>query len=51
MLHCGLLGEKLGHSYSPQIHAELGDYEYLLYASPTRKRLFPSAMSSRKQPV
>ncbi len=31
MLHCGLLGEKLGHSYSPQIHAELGDYEYLLY--------------------
>ncbi len=31
MLHCGLLGEKLGHSYSPQIHAELGAYEYLLY--------------------
>ena len=30
MLHCGLLGEKLGHSYSPQIHAELGDYGYLL---------------------
>ncbi len=30
MLHCGLLGEKLGHSYSPRIHAELGDYEYLL---------------------
>ena len=28
---CGLLGEKLGHSYSPQIHALLGDYEYLLY--------------------
>jgi len=27
----GLLGEKLGHSVSPQIHAELGDYEYLLY--------------------
>ena len=21
MLKCGLLGEKLGHSYSPQIHA------------------------------
>ena len=27
----GLLGEKLGHSVSPQIHAELGDYEYRLY--------------------
>ena len=23
----GLLGEKLGHSFSPQIHALLGDYE------------------------
>ena len=29
--HCGLLGRTLGHSYSPQIHGELGDYEYLLY--------------------
>lgn len=27
----GLLGRKLGHSYSPQIHAYLGDYEYPLY--------------------
>lgn len=27
----GLLGRKLGHSYSPQIHALLGDYEYPLY--------------------
>lgn len=27
----GLLGEKLGHSYSPAIHAMLADYEYLLY--------------------
>jgi len=27
----GLLGEKLSHSFSPQIHAELGDYEYRLY--------------------
>ena len=24
----GLLGEKLGHSYSPAIHALLGDYDY-----------------------
>lgn len=31
MLKCGLLGEKLGHSYSPQIHSELADYEYKLY--------------------
>ena len=30
-MKCGLLGEKLGHSYSPQIHAELADYEYKLY--------------------
>ena len=28
---CGLLGEKLGHSYSPQIHKRLADYSYSLY--------------------
>lgn len=27
----GLLGRTLGHSYSPQIHALLGDYEYRLF--------------------
>lgn len=27
----GLLGRKLGHSYSPQIHAYLGDYPYTLF--------------------
>lgn len=27
----GLLGERLSHSFSPAIHAELGDYEYKLY--------------------
>ena len=27
----GLLGKKLSHSYSPEIHAMLGDYEYKLY--------------------
>lgn len=27
----GLLGRKLGHSYSPQIHAYLGDYSYQLF--------------------
>lgn len=31
MKKCGLLGRKLGHSYSPQIHSMLADYEYLLY--------------------
>ena len=27
----GLLGRKLGHSYSPQIHAYLGNYPYTLF--------------------
>ena len=30
-MNCGLLGRKLGHSYSPQIHAFLGEYPYKLY--------------------
>lgn len=30
-MRCGLLGRKLGHSYSPQIHAMLGDYSYELF--------------------
>lgn len=30
-LKCGLLGRKLGHSYSPQIHAMMGDYTYALF--------------------
>jgi shikimate dehydrogenase len=30
-MKCGLLGEKLGHSYSPQIHALLGNYSYELF--------------------
>lgn len=30
-MRCGLLGQKLGHSYSPQIHHYLGDYSYLLF--------------------
>jgi len=28
---CGLIGHKLGHSYSPVIHKELGEYAYLLW--------------------
>ena len=30
-MRCGLLGRKLGHSYSPQIHRQLADYDYKLY--------------------
>ena len=28
---CGLLGRKLGHSYSPQIHGRMADYAYVLF--------------------
>ena len=28
---CGLLGRKLGHSYSPAIHSLLADYDYTLF--------------------
>ena len=28
---CGLIGERLGHSFSPAIHGMLSDYEYKLY--------------------
>lgn len=30
-MRCGLLGRTLGHSYSPQIHSDLGDYSYELF--------------------
>ncbi len=30
-MQCGLLGRKLGHSYSPLIHSYLGNYQYTLY--------------------
>lgn len=30
-MKCGLLGRKLSHSYSPQIHHLLGDYSYSLF--------------------
>lgn len=30
-MRCGLIGEKLGHSFSPQIHKELADYSYELF--------------------
>lgn len=31
MKRCGLLGEKLSHSFSPLIHSQFGDYEYKLF--------------------
>ena len=36
-LKCGLLGERLGHSYSTQIHAAIATYEYELYGVPREK--------------
>ena len=30
-MKCGLLGRTLGHSYSPQIHSQLGEYVYSLF--------------------
>ena len=30
-MKCGLLGRKLGHSYSPVIHSHLGTYTYSLF--------------------
>ena len=30
-MKCGLLGRKLGHSFSPMIHAFLGDYSYEIF--------------------
>lgn len=30
-MNCGLLGQTLRHSYSPQIHNSLGDYSYSLF--------------------
>lgn len=34
MMEYGLIGERLGHSYSPQIHRCFGDYDYQLYPMP-----------------
>lgn len=30
-MQCGLLGQTLSHSYSPQIHRKLGSYDYQLF--------------------
>jgi len=34
VIEYGLVGEKLGHSFSPEIHARLGDYKYELIEVP-----------------
>ena len=34
MIAYGLIGERLGHSYSPRIHRFFGDYDYQLYPMP-----------------
>ena len=39
-MQCGLLGRYLGHSYSPQIHKMLADYDYQLF------QLEPEALES-----
>jgi len=36
-MQCGLLGEKLSHSFSPEIHAQLADYSYKLIEVPRDK--------------
>ena len=33
-MRCGLIGERLGHSFSPQIHSLLCDYDYRLFELP-----------------
>lgn len=42
----GLIGAKLGHSYSPAIHARLGDYDYRLYER--TEAAFIDLMASRQ---
>ena len=36
-MRCGLIGEKLSHSFSPQIHKELADYSYELFEMSERE--------------
>ena len=42
----GLIGEKLGHSYSKEIHEQLADYEYEL--CPLTREEFPEFMEKRE---
>ncbi len=45
MKKCGLIGEKLTHSYSPQIHAALGAYSYSLFE--IAKEALPAFLQAR----
>ncbi len=36
-MRCGLFGHPLGHTYSPAIHAQLGDYHYEVFDTPPEK--------------
>lgn len=36
-LEFGLLGERLGHSFSPAIHRQLAGYDYRLVELPQRR--------------
>ena len=36
-LRCGLVGERLSHSFSPEIHSHLADYSYKLFEMPEDK--------------
>ena len=36
----GLLGEKLGHSFSPQIHSQLAGYSYDWWRTPQEVEVF-----------
>lgn len=42
----GLIGEKLGHSYSPRIHRFFGDYDYRLY--PMSREELIAALKTRR---
>lgn len=40
-MRCGLIGEKLGHSFSKEIHSKLGQYEYeLIELAPDELEVF-----------
>lgn len=46
IMEYGLIGEKLGHSYSKQIHHELADYDYEL--CPLTREEFPLFMEKKE---
>ena len=49
-MRCGLLGEHLGHSYSPQIHGALADYSYELSSRSPLKRWTPFSALTASMP-